>query len=149
MTETPADRAVCFFAGGANCAQAVLAAFGSDAGLSHELCLSLAAGFGGGIGRTAGPCGAVTGAIMALGLREGNFSLEDQEAKAQLYASVRLFMERFAARQGSCLCRELLGCDISTVEGWELARAQNLHTTRCTNIVRDAADLLTGMLRSA
>ncbi|MBE6916075.1 MAG: C_GCAxxG_C_C family protein [Ruminococcaceae bacterium] len=50
-----------------NCAQAVLMAFSSDAGLSDETAAKLAANFGAGM-KNGGVCGAITGGLMALGL---------------------------------------------------------------------------------
>lgn len=59
------------FLGGNNCAQSVLLSFAKDFGFSKELALKVSAGFGGGMGRVQGTCGAVTGAIMVLGIMKG------------------------------------------------------------------------------
>ena len=59
------------FAEGYNCAQAVMFAFSEDCGLSPDLALKAACGFGGGMGRKQEVCGAVTGAILVLSLRQG------------------------------------------------------------------------------
>ena len=49
-----------------NCAQAVLMAFAEEAGLTDEQAYKMAAHFGSGM-RHGSTCGAVTGALMALG----------------------------------------------------------------------------------
>jgi len=59
---------------------------------------------------------------MVLGLRFGAAS-PDREAKERVYALVKEFADRFKARNGSLVCRDLLGCDISTSDGYESARA--------------------------
>jgi hypothetical protein len=50
-------------------------------------------------------------------------------------------MRAFEARNGSLLCRDLLGCDISTPEGHDRARAENLFQLRCKKFVRDAVEI--------
>ncbi len=150
---TNADRALDLFARQYNCAQAVVAAFGPDHGISHEDCLRMAAGFGGGIGRLGETCGAVTGAIMVLGLRHGGATAPagggentgqsaDPAAKAAFYERVRAFVAEFKARHQSITCRELLGCDLSTAEGWSEAQAREVHKNLCPQFVRSAAELL-------
>ena len=51
------------------CSQAVFSAYAEDLGLDQETALKIAGPFGGGTGRKAETCGAVTGALMALGLK--------------------------------------------------------------------------------
>ncbi len=62
------ENAVSRFAEGYNCSQAVLSAYAEQLGVDGETALKIAAGFGGGLGRMAETCGAVTGAFMVLGL---------------------------------------------------------------------------------
>jgi C_GCAxxG_C_C family probable redox protein len=113
--------------------------------MDEETALKIASGFGGGMGRMAGTCGAVTGAIMFLGLRFGG-ATPDREAKERVYARVREFADRFKARNGSLLCRDLLGCDIGTPDGYETGKT--LFTTTCPKYVRDACKILEEMLSS-
>jgi C_GCAxxG_C_C family probable redox protein len=143
-----ADDAVELFKSGCNCAQAVLAAFAGPLGISREMALKVACGFGGGM-RMAETCGAVTGALMALGLKHGMSRPEDAEAKKMTYTQVADFNARFKARAGTCSCRELLGCDISTVGGMKQAQDQGLFKTRCPELVRCAAEILDGVLSGA
>ena len=75
------EQAVSCFKGGFNCSQAVLSTYAQDFGLDREAALKLAAGFGGGMGRMAGTCGAVTGAFMVLGLKHGPTEAGDQTGK--------------------------------------------------------------------
>ncbi len=139
------ERAVRRFAEGFNCSQAIISAYAEPLGLEEEIALKIAAGFGGGMGRLGRTCGAVTGAFMVLGLRYGRNS-PDQAAKERIYARIREFADRFNARNASLTCKGLLGVDISTPEGHELARKKQLFTTVCPRFVRDAAEVLEEML---
>jgi C_GCAxxG_C_C family probable redox protein len=140
------DAALENFKQGFNCSQAVFAAWADQFGLERAVALKLAAGFGGGIGRLAEDCGAVTGAIMVLGLRYGAVTAEDQQAKEHTYQQVRALVQRFKARHGTVICRELLGCDISTPEGLKQAKAQQFHSAICPKFVRDAGEILQDLL---
>jgi C_GCAxxG_C_C family probable redox protein len=140
------DRAEELFASGLNCSQAVLGAFSESAGLPQDTAFRVAAGFGGGIGRTGGVCGAVTGAVMALGLLEPASDPRDPMAKARLYERVQTLLEEFGRVHGSLACRDLLGCDISTSEGYMEARGQGLLASRCPEFVRTAAELIEEMV---
>jgi C_GCAxxG_C_C family probable redox protein len=138
------ETAVNRFAEGFNCSQAVFSSYAGQVGLDEGTALKIAAGFGGGMGRIGGTCGAVTGAFMVLGLRHGGSS-PDPQTKELVYAKVRECADRFKARNGSLLCKDLLGCDISTSEGREAAKEKNLFTTICPKVVRDAAEILEEM----
>jgi C_GCAxxG_C_C family probable redox protein len=142
------ETAVSCFKQGLSCSQAILSTFGEQFGLDRETALKVAAGFGGGMGRMAGTCGAVTGAFMVLGLKYGAVSAEDRDAKELTYELVREFAARFKERNGSVECRELLGCDISTPEGLQEFKDKGLLSTLCPNYVLDAAEILAEMLDS-
>lgn len=49
---------------------------------------------------------------------------------------------RYEARCDSIICRELPGCDISTEEGMEKARENNLFDIVCPKMVQTAAEIL-------
>lgn len=139
---TKCEAALDLFAGRFNCAQAILGAYGPAEGLSLDDCLRVAAPFGGGIGRMGEICGVVNGALMVLGLRHGREAATDAVAKAALYERVRLFVAGFKARNQSIVCRDLLGCDISTPDGWQEVQARRKNQTVCPGFIRDAAELL-------
>ena len=63
------DLALSRFSEGFSCSQSVLAAFAPELGLDADAALRVSAAFGGGMGRLGDTCGAVTGALMVLGLR--------------------------------------------------------------------------------
>ena len=133
--QTATDR----FAQGFNCAQAVLSAFAAQAGISEEAALRLASPFGGGIARQGQVCGALTGALMALGLQRGNATLQGREETTRISQE---FVQAFRERNGAILCRDLLGHDLSTPEGLQAAREQNVFTRVCPALVKSAAEIL-------
>ena len=115
-------------------------------GLDEQTAFRVACGFGGGCARLGLTCGAVTGAYMAIGLKYGKIRADDNEAKDKTYALVQEFSERFVTRNKSLNCTELLGCDLGTAEGREKAKEQNLATTICEKLIRDAVGILEQVL---
>lgn len=131
------------FKQGLSCSQAILAAYGPKLGLIPELAIKIASTFGGGIGRRGETCGAVTGALMVLGLLH---DIKDSGANARSISLARKFMDRFQSRNGSVICRELLQCDLNTPEG--LAKNRELHLTAkfCSKFVQDAGEIVEEMI---
>ena len=140
------ERAVSCFQEGFTCSQAMLSTYGPQFGLNHELALKVSGAFGGGMARMGGTCGAVTGAFMVIGLEHGKTKIEDEQAKERAYSLIREFVDRFKSRNGSIVCRELLGYDISTPEGMKLIREKKLTTTLCPKFVQDAAEIIEQIL---
>ena len=143
---SPTDIAVARFDEGYACSQSVLSAYAPLFDLDPELALRIAAPFGGGMGCMGEVCGAVTGALMVLGLKVGNTLAQDRASKEASYGLAREFAERFRKRHGSILCRELLGTDISTPEGLQAARARGLFKGICPILVRDSAEIVAELL---
>lgn len=89
----------------------------------------------------------MTGALMALGLKYGNCKLGDKETKDAFLAKKVEFESAFTAENGSLICRELLGNDLSTPEGMEKIMEENLLMTRCPGLVCSACKIMDGMLK--
>jgi C_GCAxxG_C_C family probable redox protein len=137
------ETAVARFETGCSCSQAIFSTYAEGFGLDRQTAMKVSAGFGGGMGRLAQTCGVVTGAFMILGLKCGG---EDKDSREMAYQMVREFARRFEARHGSLLCKDLLGCDIGTPEGLQIVKEKNLRSAVCTELVRDAAEVLEEML---
>lgn len=131
------------FGQGFNCAQAVLAAFAESLGLEETTALKLASPFGGGMARRGEVCGAVTGALMALGLTGRAGAPEEKE---RAYALAQTFLRRFEERRGALRCRDLLGYDIGLPDERQAARDQGLFENVCPALVREAAEIVNSML---
>ena len=136
------EKAVEFFGKGFNCAQAVAAAFADEAGTDEKTALKAMSGFGAGIGRTDQVCGAVSGAIMILGMKHA----KGIESKELIYAKVKELTEKFKAKYGTVSCTGLLGCNMSTPEGLAEAKKKEAHTKLCPKFVQDAVEILEEIL---
>jgi len=137
------QNAIDRFAQGFNCSQAIFSAFATRLGLPSEIALKLSSPFGGGIAREGQVCGALTGALMVLGLQHGNV---DPEGKENTYQIAEEFIRKFKERHGTILCREIIGCDISTPAGLQSARDKKLFTTICPTLVEETARSLVEFL---
>ena len=120
-------KAVELFGQGYMCSQAVFAAFSEDYGVTEKQALQIGACFGSGMNKGE-VCGACTGALMALGMRYGQFDLSDVESRAAQKAKAVRFLEEFEKREGSYICRDILGCDLSTEVGRSYAINNGLFT---------------------
>lgn len=139
------DYAVSCFKKGFNCSQAVFSVYSEELGLDPKIALKIACGFGGGM-RQAETCGAVTGALMAIGLKYGQNEEGQEYAKENTYELVKEFINRFKSRNGSIICKELLEIDISTDEGRNIAREKELFTTICPKFIKDALEIVEEVL---
>lgn len=127
-----------------HCSQAVFASFAQDLGLTEEQSLKIGACFGGGMCKGE-VCGACTGALMALGLKYGQSDIEDLESRRNTNDVTVGFLDTFKKENGSYLCKELLGCDLSTPEGKQQAMENNLFTEFCPKMV-ESATIIAGNL---
>ena len=134
------------FSNGFNCAQAVFSTYCNELGLDQEIALRIAGGFGGGMGHIGETCGAVTGAIMLIGLKHGKVKAYDNPARERTYALVQEFTRRFVERNGSVKCTELLGCDISSPKELVNAREERLFETICPKLVEDSSEIIEVLL---
>jgi C_GCAxxG_C_C family probable redox protein len=141
-----ADKASACFKEGFNCSQAVFSTYAVEMGMDRDIALKISQAFGGGMAQMGETCGAVTGAFMVIGLKYGRTRADDDEAKVKTYSLVKEFTEKFKARNGTIICRELLGCDIGTPEGNRVAKDKELFSTVCPGFVRDAVDILEKIL---
>jgi C_GCAxxG_C_C family probable redox protein len=136
-----AELAIARHSEGFSCSQSVFSVLAPGLGLPLEAALRVAAPLGGGIANSGNVCGAVTGALLAIGLKYGATEGADKESKEKTYALAREFMGRFRARHGDVMCRTLLGHDVNTPEGRALAREQGLFDTLCNDLIRDAVEV--------
>ena len=133
------------FGQGFDCSPVVLSACADRIGLEPEAAKKIAACFGGGMWY-GHECGAVTGALMAIGAKYGHSRPGDTQTKEQALAKMNAFREAFSARQGSCVCREILGYDLSDPAQMAKIQQEGLLTTRCPKVVRDALEVLEEIL---
>ncbi len=96
--------------------------------------------------RTGETCGAVTGALMVIGLHHAKTRKDDDESRELAYAVAQEFMDAFRERNGTLICRGLLGVDVGTPEGMREVRERDLFRTVCPKFVRDASEIIEDVL---
>ena len=134
------------FASGLYCAESVLLALAKGQGVEQESLTKMASGFCGGMARTCGTCGAVTGAIMGLGLALGRS--QPGESVQPAYVAPQRLIGEFEREFGSRDCHTLLGCDLGTPEGQATFREKKLGE-RCANYTGRAAEIAANFLAEA
>ena len=138
------EKARGYFANEYNCAQSVLGAFCEEYGLDTETAFKLSNGFGGGL-RYGEVCGAVTGAIIAIGLKCGFHVERDIAQKVYCYTKTQEFIEKFKSEYGSILCRDLLDEDIRVPDDHKTQDAKEKHKSICPGLVGAAVRILEDM----
>ena len=126
------------FAAGIHCSQCVLSAWADELGYDESETLRMAAAFGGGMFR-GDTCGAVSGALMVLGLYYGDGTTETD---ALVQEKTALFQQKFAERFGSTICRELLGIDLGQPGGKQQAAESGKLLSQCPEYVSGALEIL-------
>jgi C_GCAxxG_C_C family probable redox protein len=139
-------RAGEIFDSGFNCAQAVLSTFSSDFGLDEREALRVAGAFGAGMGRMGRVCGAVSGALMTIGLVASKTRDGEDDEKEAGFGLAREFTRRFEAAHGSIDCRALIGVSLLTEAGRAEADEKGLFESRCRPLVEDAVRILEEIL---
>lgn len=145
-----ADIARNYFLRGANCAQAVVAAFHEECKLSETAALKLASGFGGGFARRREVCGVVSGMVLVVNILHGSSDLADKAEKDTHYARVRALLDKFEAANGSIICRELLKLAKGEAsEPTSTLRTPEFYRKRpCAELAARAAGILEEYLKS-
>jgi C_GCAxxG_C_C family probable redox protein len=115
-------------------------------GIEQEAVPGIATAFGGGIGGTGSVCGALAGAVMAIGLRHGRRNPTERDAKA--YALTQELRRRFEAAMGRVDCRDLTGMDLSTREGVKRFYASDVPRTVCMPAVGVAYQTVVELLQT-
>ena len=131
------------FLQGYNCSQAVFAAFSDDVGLDFETALKLSSSFGGGMGRLREVCGAVSAMFMIAGIKYGYSDPKNSAAKAEHYERIQLLAAKFKEKNGSIICRELLGLPEGKDNPVPEARTESYYQKRpCAELVKSAAKII-------
>lgn len=133
------ERAVALFRSGCSCSQAVTAAYSDLFGLDEKTAMRVASGLGAGVGRLREVCGAVSGMAVLAGLKYGS-EMPDAGAKKETYAAVQAMAEAFRLKNGSIICRDLLGLARPENDPTPSTRTEAYYKKRpCVALVEDAA----------
>lgn len=139
------ERALGLFGDKYNCAQAVLLTMAEDWKLEDKLLAKVSFAFGGGMG-CGSVCGAVTGGVMAIGLKWGasEASGESMETGMLNMRLARAFCRQFKEQNGSIVCKELIGLDLSDPVQMKRAFDENAFE-RCPIFVKTAVGILASL----
>ena len=144
---TTKEKALDYFSRHFHCSQAILAAYADKCGLSEDQALKLGGCLGSGM-RKGEVCGACTGALMVLGALYGQSDEKDLTSRERSNKVNDELMRLFTEKMGSYLCRDILGCDVSTAEGVKYARENRLFAEKCPPIVANTTEILDEILRT-
>ena len=143
-----ADRAEELFRLGYNCGQSVFAAFADVVGMSVEEAAKIASPFGAGFGKLREVCGAVSGMTLLAGYLEGYDDPKDAESKKELYRLIQKMCAEFEEKQGSIICRNLLGLKPGEDLAEPAARTEEYYRSRpCVGACRTAAEIVEKYLK--
>lgn len=134
------EKAVNYFSSGFNCSQSVFATIAEDYGLSKQQALDISAPFGGGMGKLQKTCGAVTGALMSIGLVNKNSSPD--QIRGKIYPDVMKFEKLFKEIHETTSCKDLIKVDLLTDEGNKEFKDKNLKKDVCEKCICDSLDIL-------
>jgi len=131
MVKDHVSEVVELFQSGFQCSQAVLASFSEEYGLPRETALKIACPFGGGMSGYGRTCGALTGAMMVMGLKHGTSTTNDPEAKNFSRQKSKALIEYFEKTHGSIQCNVLTGFDMSKLSRAELMERRTFFNDTC------------------
>ena len=140
------NKAMKIMAQGHGCSESVLLAVSQEFGIENEIIPKIASCFAGGIGNSGSVCGAVTGAVMAIGLiaKEGD-SMDDYLKKLSM---AQVFRQRFEDEMQTIYCHELTGADLTTPEGIDEFMKSDTPQKVCFPAVGKAFDIVMDMLKN-
>ena len=131
-----------------HCSQVVLGELAEDLGYDKEEAYRIACPFGGGMsqGET---CGCVTGALMAIGMAYGNDQPGNLEQDQRCQEKAKQFRDAFVERNGSAICREILGYDFRDPEQRQAARENGTVFATCPKLAKDAIEIASQLIQEA
>jgi C_GCAxxG_C_C family probable redox protein len=131
------EKAVEFHNKGYNCGQSVACAFSDIAGVDEETLFRITEGMGLGMGCMEGTCGAVSGAVAILGLKNSTANLEKPNSKAATYQLSKRLVQEFKNKNQSLVCKDLKGVETNKV------------LRSCQGCIEDAVMILDEILKES
>ncbi len=144
MNKQMVEKALSTFAQGYNCAQSVIGTYAEALGLDADIAKKVSSCFGGGM-RMGSTCGALTGALMVLGLAKG-FAEYSPEQKASIELHCTSFISRWKEVIGETDCKEILGLDVSDPLQRQKGKDEGVFNLHCPNCIETAVRLLVEVL---
>ena len=133
-----ADRAVKLFNSGWNCSESVFLAVSENIVQKDNFNVNLLTALGGGIGHSGLTCGALTGAVVVIGIKYGRKEI-DAQAKQKAYIISKNIVTKFRGRFQTVNCSELL----------KKVKDKDHKKRLCSEYVRQAAKLAASAILAA
>ncbi len=130
------------FTSGYNCAQSVFLTYAEKYGFDKDTALKLSSSFGGGMGRMREVCGAVSAMFMIAGLENGYTENNNDEIKAEHYTRIQTLANEFKKKNGTIICRELLGVDADDNPIPSKRTSQYYEERPCEELIADACKII-------
>lgn len=137
------EQAAAYHHRGFNCCQSVLAAYTDLTGLSEQASFDMGGGFGAGA-QTGELCGAITGAILTLGLLTPVDAEDPVGSKRRTGKLAKEFQKRFQEKFGDLRCHPLLKREIQAGDHTPAAQDMDL-TNRCDVLIVSAVEIVEEM----
>ena len=122
------------------CSESVLLAVSNFLKIKSELIPKIATGFGAGIGGRGEVCGAISGGVIALGIKFGRNTPIKQKTKPYWFAFELL--KRFEKEFNHITCLELTGCDLTTEAGRKRYANEKMWETKCRQYIETATAIV-------
>jgi C_GCAxxG_C_C family probable redox protein len=116
-------------------------------GYEDELTFKAATGFGGGVGRMGDICGALTGGVMAIGLKYGRTLQEDEKSGPETYALTEKLYGLFEQEMGSPTCYEIIKTDLRDPEARRRWVDQG-GPQRCRELIKETCRMVKQLLEA-
>jgi C_GCAxxG_C_C family probable redox protein len=126
-----------------NCCESILLALKDYLGRGSEVIPRIGTGIGAGVSLNGLLCGAVSSVAMAIGIKYGRTSAEQNPQ--QVWSLVDKYLAEFRDRFGHVNCRELTGLDIKTKEGFKEYYTR-VHDYACAERLKFAVQKALGIL---
>ena len=126
------------------CSEAVLLSLCDHLQIRSEIVPRIATGFGAGMGGQGLVCGAISGAVMALGIKFGRDNAEKKGNKPYWFTAE--FLRRFRREWNRVTCRELTGCDLTTDAGRKKYDDNELWETKCRKLIATSSEIAYDMI---
>lgn len=135
------------FRQGYNCSQSVFCTFADEVGMDFDTALKLSSSFGGGMGRMREVCGAVSAMFMIAGLKCGYTEPDNKEIKTKHYERIQELAKKFKSKNGTIICRELLGVDADDNPVPSDRTKEYYETRPCEQLIGEAAEIIANYIQ--
>ncbi len=113
------SQAVNLYGQGFNCAQSVLCVFANKYDMNVDKAYRIGSQYGD-LKKSANMCDALTGAVMVIGLKYGQYVSSDKEGKVNCYKKTVDFINCYKKIYGTAGCKNNLNCGKKIKETVEL-----------------------------